>query len=772
MRCRLSFLPVVLLFAPCLRAQAIPSPEAHFGFAVGTDRKLADWSQLTSYFETLASTSARTTVDTLGATTGGRPFIMLTHTSPENHERLGELQRVQLSLSDPRKISGPAELEQLLDVGRTVVLITHGIHATEVGGPQMAARLAYRMAASTDEEILEILDNVIVLQIPSLNPDGTDWVVRWYGEWVGTEYEAAPLPWLYHFYVGHDNNRDWYALTQLETQMTVGAAHNAWHPQIVHDIHQMGQSGARIFFPPYIDPFERNVDPGLISALNQLGAYMAAELAAKGKKGVVINAQYDGFSPARAYQHYHGGVRILSETASVRIATPVTVAWEELRGRRGFDAQTASWNFPDPWPGGQWRLGDVVDYMEAGALALLENAARNRRFWLENFYAVNKRAVEKWPTWPHAWVLPTNQRNRTGLDAVLRILTLGDVEVRLARAPFTAAGRTFDAGTFVIPMTQPYASYAQALLQQQVYPDLREYPGGPPVAPYDVTAHNVPLLMAVEALPVTSPLTVPLSDPIPERVVTYRLPPGFQASNGPRVALYKSWREPMESGWTRWMFDQHGLQYDTLHDADVRQGGLASRYDVLVFQNQSEESILEGWPEGTIPRPYSGGLGEQGARAVRDFVRNGGRLIAMEEATDFASSLFELSIANAVDRLPNTDFYVPGSILRLEVEDGHPFGRWSSRETVAWYGPASRAFEVGDPTYVVVARYGEGNPLLSGWVLGPEHLSGRPAIVEVRVGRGSVVLFGFQPNYRAQTIASWPLLFGAMLEDEGPQRGQ
>ena len=279
----------VAVFPMGLLAQGVPSPRAHFGFEIGADRKLADWGQLTAFFGDVADASPRVKVDTLGLSTLGRPFVMLTITSEANHARLSELKEIQLRLADPRRVGGEDELEALLDEGKTVVLITHGIHATEVAGPQMAARLIHRMATSNDEEVREILDNVIFLDIPSLNPDGLQWIVDWYNKWVGTEFEGSPLPWLYHPYTGHDNNRDWYAFTQVETQLTVLGAHNVWHPQIVHDIHQTGSNGARIFFPPFIDPFEQNVDPALISGINQLGAYMAAEVTAKEMPGVVIH---------------------------------------------------------------------------------------------------------------------------------------------------------------------------------------------------------------------------------------------------------------------------------------------------------------------------------------------------------------------------------------------------------------------------------------------------------------------------------------------------
>ena len=746
-----------------LRAQAVPSPAEHFGFEMGADRRLADWAELVEYYRVVADRSPRVSLDTLGPTTRGRPFVLLTVTSEENHARLDDLRRTQMKLSDPRSVSGPEELEDLLERGRAVVLLTHAIHSTEVGSFQMAPRLVHRLATSEEPDVRRILDEVVVLDIPSLNPDGTQWVTDWYERWRGTAYEAAPLPWLYHSYVGHDNNRDWYAFTQVETRHAVTGAHNRWHPHIVHDIHQMGGSGARIFFPPYLDPWEPNVDPALTAAVNGLGTWIAARLHAEGKRGVVVNAIYDAYSPARAYQHYHAGARILSETASARMASPDTVAFSELRGRRGYDPRERSWNFPRPWRGGAWHLSDIVDYMDAGAMALLDHAARNRRYWLENAYRINERAVEGWEEWPAAWAIRGEESDSTGLAYVLRILRLGDVEVRRARQAFEAAGRSFPAGTFVVPMRQPYAGFAQTLLEVQRYPEALEYPGGPPRRPYDATAHTLPLLMDVRATPLEEMPGTELDGPIPVPDHEFRLPEALRGDSTPRIALYKSWGEPMESGWTRWLFDQHGLAYDTLHAADVRAGGLSERYDALLLQSQDPAELLNGWSADRMPPEGSGGLGEEGSRALRDFVRGGGRIVAVEEATDFVVDLFGLGVSNAVERLPDRDFYVPGSILRLVLEPDDPLSGGLDADVAAWYGEASRAFNVTDPALRVAARYGEGNPLLSGWILGPEHLAGRPALVEAEVGRGSVVLFGFQPNYRGQSVATWPLLFEALI---------
>ena len=754
---------VCLLSASPLAAQ-VPTPQQHFGFEIGADRKLADWNQLTSYYEKLAKSSPRVRVDTIGRTTIGQPFVMVTVSSPENMRRLEELKSIQLKLSDPRTISGPQELQRLLDQGRTIVLITHGIHATEVGSSQAAARLLYKLASQDDAKTREILDNVVLLNIPSLNPDGLKWVVEWYNASIGSNREGTDPPWLYHFYVGHDNNRDWYAFTQKETQATILRAHNAWHPQIVHDIHQMGNTGARIFFPPYIDPVEPNVDPALVTGVNQLGSWMAAELASNNMPGAVINGIYDAWTPARAYQHYHGGVRILSETASANLASPIQQPKERIRGGREYDASTRSWKFPYLWEGGRWGLPEIVNYQEAGALALLTNAARNRPYWLQNFYNVNKRAVDKWPEWPAAWVIPANQANKSGVAYALRILTMGDVEVYRTENALNTSGRVYPAGSYIIPMNQPYASFAQTLLERQKYPDLREYPGGPPKRPYDVTAHTLPLLMNFEAVPVTSWTNGDprLTTKLPLQEFAFELPAALRGRAAPRIAMYKSWSESMESGWTRWTLDQHQLRYDTIKDARIRAGNLRRDYDVLLIQTHSPTALRNGRDAARYPAEFAGGLGEAGVNAIKQFVQDGGRLVTIEESTEFAIELFGLGVKSAVEGLRNTEFYVPGSILSLEVDAAQPLGAGSRTNGAAWFSDVSRAFDVTDSNVKVVARFGSGNPSLSGWILGPEKLAGKPAMLEATVGKGSVVLFGFQPDYRSQSVATWPLLFNAM----------
>src|SRR5207245_150261 len=287
--------------------------------------------------------------------------------------------------------------------------------------------------------------------------------------------------------------------------------------------------------------------------------------------------------------------------------------------------------------------------------------------------------------WPYAYVIPARQ-DSVGLSAMLGILRRGGVEIRTALQSFTAQGQRHAAGTYVIVLRQPYAAFAKTLLEPQHYPDRRLYPGGPPEKPYDVTAHTLPLLMGVNAVAVNDSLRVPLSAPITPRSVS-PIPP-FVADT-PRIGLYKSYDAAIDEGWTRWVFNKAKVPYTSLVDSLVRAGKLRDQFDVIILPDQSPNEILEGLPP-RYPAPYSGGIGPDGSEALRQFVLDGGTLVALNEASRFVIQALLLPVRNVLEAVSDEDFYAPGSIFRLELDTSSAIARGMPRETMGWFqgGPA------------------------------------------------------------------------------------
>ncbi len=837
-----------LALSASTRAEEVPSPEQRLGFEVGSDRNLADWGQIVDYFQTLSLASARVRVETIGRTTEDNPFLLATISAPENLADLNRLQRIQERLADPRRLEGQAE--QLIREGKTVVLITCGIHATEVASSQMSMEFAWEMATGEDGETREILNNVVFLLVPSLNPDGLNIVARWYRETLGTPAEGTSPPELYQKYVGHDNNRDWFMFTQKETRLTVGKIHNRWHPQIVYDVHQMGANAARMFVPPFVDPVEPNVDTILQAEIVDLGGWMFSRLIGAGRKGVVTNAIYDAFTPARAYQHYHAGVRILSESASAKLATPITVQWEDLRPGRNYDSKSPSWNFPEPWPGGLWRVRDIVEDQKIALKACLLHAARNRENWLRNFLQVGERNLGR--ASPFAFLVPpaVGQRDPLATLELLQTLEFAQVEIDRATAAFSVQGAVststpfgekeraeFPEGTFIVYLKQPYGSFAKAMLEVQRYPELREFPGGPLKRPYDVTAHTLGMQMGVEVYQVDEPFAAESSRAvdisIPDGTIEgegnywlfshtsnafaklanrllkagrplYWAPNGFRLGDGghpagtlmtrvdgeksdltellkqvpinikrvkkqpelawrriksPRVGIYKSWTASIDEGWTRWILEEYEFPYRSLSDGDMRQADLGE-FDVIVIPDQSPKSLKEGLGD-PYPERYRGGLTDVGVDRLKNFAREGGTLVFLGEASLLPLADWGIGVRDRLEGLADADFFIPGSLLRGNVNNRHPLGYGMPEETALMF-VRSQAFDLTHAVSVV--DYPERAPLLSGWQDGAFHLGGASGLAEVPFGKGSLVLVGFRTQFRAQARATYKFLFNALYQ--------
>ncbi len=814
----------------------LPTPEAVLGFRIGTEKKLADYHQLVDYLRKLDAASDKIQLENLGKTTEGNDFTMAVISSPANLRQIEEWRKIQTRLADPRDLP-EAESAKLMARGKAVVLINCSIHASEVGAAQMSLELAHHLASGNSAAVQGILDNVITLLVPAHNPDGQLMVADWYRKNLNTKYEKAPMPWLYQKYVGHDNNRDWFMFTQAETRITVEKIHNVYHPHITIDMHQMGQNGARLFVPPYTDPIEPNVDPIITGLLSALGTHVQATLTAQDKSGVVLNAIFDAWTPARAYPHYHGGLRFLTEAASADYATSVDIPEEKLQGDDYYDARRSSWNFPKPWPGGTWTLRDIIDYDFAAAMAILEHAACNREFWLKSLLQVQRIAVN-WDGKPAAYIIPANQRDPEGLKDLLEVMRLGMVEIYRAGEDFVADGAKFRQGDWIIPIRQPYGRFAKALLENQRYPALRDNSGALR-QPYDATAHTLPLFLGVEVFAVNTTPKLPgapaklpaaFNDKFvagaasifaldPANTDSYRLlnailkkglaafwaqtpirdgdqefPIGTILVNGkgretilkdiaqgsgvavqglqtrptgamyrlqaPRVGLYKSWVANMDEGWTRWVLEQHDFAYTTLTDADIRAGDLHQKFEVIILPDQPSRSIEAGHNPDKVPPQYANGLGEIGIHQLRMFVERGGTLAALDEATELPVRNFWIQVRDVTDGLPRQKFNAPGSMLRVLADTRHPLAYGARREEAIFFNN-SPAFRLDEGKGILT--YPRANLLLSGWLEGEEQLVGQHALVEVPVGAGRVVLFGFRPQFRAQVRATYKFLFNALF---------
>ena len=504
-------LPAVWLsFNPaCTVAAQIQPPEAAIGHEVGADYKLARYEKIREYFEYVAAHSPRVHVRHIGQTTEGRNMIIADITEEATPKRLQTAMAHQKQMADPRLITDPGQQRDLIANAKVVVLVNCNLHSTEIASSQMAMELLYDLATGTSPEIKDILTRVIVVLIPSANPDGLNKVIDWYERSLGTPWEGTGMPWLYQTYAGHDNNRDWFMLNLRETRLVTQVLYKQWLPNIVYDIHQMGRSGARFFVPPFFDPKNPNVHPLNDHMMLIIGGHMAAALTRAGKKGVLNSAMYDnwwqgGFRTA-AYRHNITG--ILTEAASALIASPVFQRKSELRGRvRGMPDYAIATNFPEPWPGGWWRLRDIVDYEKIACMSLFTLAARYHDLIKSNTIKQARDALERGKTEPpFAWLVPPDQSDPRTVVEMLSVLHATGIEVHQAEDAFSADGVPYPSGTYILYCSQPYRAHLNDMMERQVYPDRSSYPGGPPETPYDMAGWTLPLQMGVRRVSVDRP---------------------------------------------------------------------------------------------------------------------------------------------------------------------------------------------------------------------------------------------------------------------------
>lgn len=816
-RCRrcagLLFLFLVLLGqVTTLQAQsrAIPTPLEILKFNPGDDFKIADWKQITNYFAVLDEKSDRVKVEAIGSSTLKQPLIVAYISAAENIRNLEKHKKIQGKLADPRLVKTESERDELIRDGKTVVVISCSIHSTEIVASQMSMQLAYNLATAKDAETLEILRNTILLLIPSPNPDGINIVADWYRKTLGTPYEGSAPPELYHHYAGHDDNRDWFMLNLKETRAITRLLWKEWFPEIVYDVHQQGTTGSRMFIPPFFDPPNPRIPPLLLRQVGLLGHKMAADLEAAGVHGVITNALYDtwwhgGF---RTAPYFHNSIGILSEAASARLMSPVTITTEQLKNSttRGMNsALETTTNFPNPWPGGVWHPHDILKIELITSRAILSMASKYRAEYLKNFYELGARAVKEDAGGEQesilGFLIPAGQGNDEISARLITALLGQGIEVHRMEKELYLTTRTdagvhtgeVPAGSFLVFLAQPQRANIESLFEAQHYPT-RLTAKGEAERPYDVAGWTLPMQMGVEYAVVTKIKEAAgerslklLSDENQVRQdfgLKLRLGDQSPILNpikvGVRVGLYKSWTGSMDEGWTRFVFDTFNLPYNSVFDRDIRSGNLGEKYDVIILPSLRTREIIEGNRSDVYPPEYSGGISREGTEQLRKFVEGGGKLICFDRSCDFAIATFKLPLKNSVSDLKSSEFYCPGSILRLVPQGTHPITQNVSGGFDAYFANSS-AFEENKLIAVsdnsaggtssknsavssvrVIARYAHDNLLRSGWLLGEKNLAGKAALVECQVGSGHVILFGFPPQNRGQTWGTFQLIFNAI----------
>ena len=756
---------VALLVATTLTA-AVQSPSQFLGFDVGADRKLADYKQIVSYFRALAAASPRVRVETLGKTTLGEDFIMAIVSSEGNIRNLEKIRGTARKLADPRGLNDQ-QVAQLARDGKAIVLVTCNIHASEIASSQMAMEWAHALATANDAETKRRLDNVVLLLVPSLNPDGENMITDYYRKYVGTRYEGGRLPWLYHHYVGHDNNRDWFMLTQVETKALSRAVYHEWYPQVWVDEHQMGTDGPRMFIPPFADPLDPTVHPLIWREVNIIGSNMAFRLEQQNKSGLIYGYSFDAYwlGGTRNTGWWKNITGLLLETASARVASPLEVDASELRGgTKGLIDYKATINHPNPWKGGVWRMRDIMDYERIASDALLETAADRREDLLRDVMTRARAAIANAST-GEAYRIPKDQRDWPTAQFLAALLAEHNVEVRQASN-----------GDYYIPMAQPYGKFVSQLLEPQRYPEVRLQPGKDILRPYDVASWTLPLTMGVTVEHTTMPAaaTRRVDDIKPETKDVIRR--GAQLAKKPRIALLDPWGGSTDEGWTQWLLDTYGFSAKGLHPQEVRAG--LKDIDAFIIADIAPQMIASGRrgsEEGggamryseEMPPEYRGGLEKAGADALRSFVENGGTLIAFDSGCDYVIQEFNIPVRNVLAKTPASEFSVPGSLARIHVRTNHPVTQGMPSETAAFIDRPI-AFETTAPGAEmqrwVLATYPDDphDVLLSGWIAGEERLTGKAAAVATTYGKGKIVLFGFRPQHRGQSHATFPLIFNAL----------
>jgi hypothetical protein len=875
------FVLIAICLAPIRMLTAagnVPTPASVFGFEPGADYKLATYEQSADYFRKLAASTDYMRIVEAGKTSEGRPMIFALISTPANLAQIDRYREIARRLAHPQGLTG-TEAAQLAREGKAFVHLDGGLHSTEVAGAQQTPLLAYDLISRAEEPgIHSILDSVVVMLWPTINPDGQQMVAEWYMKNVGTPYELSSLPRLYQDYVGHDNNRDAYMLNMIESRV-LEHTWRIWEPQIIYVQHQSGPFPTRIWLPPFSEPVGTDVPYLMAREVNMMGMAIAKGLEEKGQVGAThMGTAFDAWYPG--YVDYAPMFKNIAafwtETALFQYATPHEYTLQDFpENMRDLRPRSL---YASPWPPGLWRLRDAVDYMETASMSVLEYAAKYKDSLLLDRYkaGVDQIALGRTKA-PYAYIVPREQRDPVAAVELLRRLAFGGVRVSEFTAPVTIGSDTFASGTWIIPTDQEFAAMAREVLDVQSYPDLRQYPGGPPERPYDAAGWTLPLAMGIKVVVASAPLgddvrnsmrsigswpephatPTPYDSSLEKDAALFDSVPGqgfntnlaaaaivpqqgringtgpvlivdpaqnnaFRAINRawqagatvsftsgtytisglspsaqndlatalalqaertaapvrkaatteivkrPRIGLYQPWTGSMDEGWTRWTLEQYGFSYVPIHPEDFH-SALTGKVDVLIVADDARVPTTTGGGErggrGGTPRPeHAYRLTPEDLQAFDQFVRGGGTLVCLGNASSFVIQQLKLPVVNVVAGLPPEEFFLRGSLVEVNVDTTHRVMA-GMPEKAAVFVDGNPVFETGaDFKGTVLARYKDtGSPLVSGYLIGEKHLNGKAAALDVQLDQGHVILLGFRPEWRGQPFGTFRILFNAAL---------
>ena len=839
---RLILVSLILLWQPLHSQTRITSPKEQFGFNIGDDYVLVNYSQYVDYLKKLDRESDRLSVVEMGKSSEGRTMYLAIITAPENQKKLSRYKEISERLAHAEGLT-PEQARALSEEGKAVVWIDGGLHASEVLGSQQLVENIYQLVSRTDAETTRFLSDVIVLNC-LVNPDGMDLVSNWYMR------DAEPsrrslngLPRLYHKYAGHDDNRDFYMSALVETDAINRVLFREWFPQIVYNHHQTGPAGTVMFSPPFRDPFNYFLDPLVITLLDEVGAAMHSRFAVEGKPGVTSRSggNYSTWwnGGLRTSPYFHNQIGLLTET--IGNPTPIDIPFV-------LDRALPKTDTPAPVEPQKWHFRQSIEYSITANRAVLDYASRNKDRLLFDIYRMGVNSIERgsrdtWTTTPRklrvaksfedlriaasrdprGYVIPADQPDFLTATKFVNALIKNGVAVHRATAEFRVRGKSYPSGSYIVKTGQAFRPQVLDMFEPQDHPDDFAYPGAPPTPPYDIAGWTLAFQMAVKFDRILDAFDGPFEKltaevkPALGKITDVRAPAGYVFSheindsfvainrllqtqenvywvtdsfsaNGKtfpagtnfvvaksgtlaklqklaqetglsfdavatkpaggafelhprRILLWDRAGGSVPSGWTRYVLEKFEFPYTVLTSNAFEQTNLNQRFDVIILVDDASD----------VP-PI----------ALRKFVDDGGTILAIGDSTKLAYQL-NLPVTDPVAGLTRRDFYVPGSVLKARIDNTKPLA-YGMPEYADFFFDSSPTFSLkpGAADAAVVAWYDSGEPLHSGWAWGQKFLENTAAVVDAKVGKGRIVLYGPEILFRSQPHGTYKLLFNGI----------